>query len=223
MATILVVEDNQGTNKAICEYMKSAGHALVSAYDGEQALQLFRHKPLDLIVLDIMLPKISGVAVLHEIRKSSNIPVIMLTAVDDEYTQANSFDELADDYITKPFSMLILGKRATALLRRSGKKSALNQVTIGDVTVDFAGYTAFNSIGSIDVTPKELKILKLLIENQGLVLSRNQILDDVWGDDCDIIDRTIDAYIRNLRKKLNLDCITTVKGIGYKFEMGASR
>lgn len=166
-----------------------------------------------------MLPKISGLAVLHEIRKSSNIPVIMLTAVDDEYTQSNSFDELADDYITKPFSMLILGKRITALLRRSENKTATNTIQLGTVTVDFAGYTAHDENGKIDITPKEIEILKVLIENKGLVLSRNQILDDVWGYDCDVIDRTIDAYIRNIRKKLHLDCITTVKGIGYKLEV----
>lgn len=222
MATILIVEDNQGTNKAICEYMKTAGHILIPAYDGEEALDIFKCKQIDLIVLDIMLPKMSGLIVLHEIRKSSNTPVIMLTAVDDEYTQANSFDERADDYITKPFSMLLLGKRITALLRRSSNKPLTNVIEIGDVTIDFAGYTAFDSNGKIDITPKELEILKLLIENKGLVLSRNQILDDLWGDDCAIIDRTIDAYIRNLRKKLRLDCITTVKGIGYKFEMGVS-
>lgn len=171
------------------------------------------------VILDIMLPQISGVAVLHEIRKSSNVPIIMLTAIDDEYTQSNSFDELADDYITKPFSMLILGKRITALLRRATNKATASAVSLGSVTVDFAGYTATDENGKIDITPKELEILKVLIDNKGLVLSRNQIIDDVWGYDCDVIDRTIDAYIRNIRKKLRLDCITTVKGIGYKFEM----
>lgn len=122
--------------------------------------------------------------------------------------------------ITKPFSMLILGKRITALLRRSQSKPAVNMIKLGDVTVDFSGYTACDENGKIDITPKELEILKVLIDNKGLVLSRNQILDEVWGYDCDVIDRTIDAYIRNIRKKLRLDCITTVKGIGYKFEMG---
>ena len=219
MAQIMIVEDSQGTNKAICEYMKSAGHTLIPAFDGAEALNIFRDRKIDLIVLDIMLPKISGLAALHEIRKSSNIPVIMLTAVDDEYTQSNSFDELADDYITKPFSMLILGKRITALLRRSENKTATNTIQLGTVTVDFSGYTAHDENGKIDITPKEIEILKVLIENKGLVLSRNQILDDVWGYDCDVIDRTIDAYIRNIRKKLHLDCITTVKGIGYKLEV----
>lgn len=219
MAVIMVVEDNQGTNKAICEYMKSAGHTMIPVYDGREALQKFPEYKIDLMVLDIMLPGMSGTAVLHEIRKNSNVPIIMLTAVEDEYTQAASFDEQADDYITKPFSMLLLGKRITALLRRS-QSAVLNQIKIGDVTIDFAGYYAFDVNGKIDVTIRELQILKLLVENKGLVLSRNQILDDVWGEDIAVIDRTIDAYIRNIRKKLKIECITTVKGIGYKFEMG---
>lgn len=181
MAQIMIVEDNQGTNKAICEYLKTAGHTLFPALDGEEALNIFRDNSIDLAVLDIMLPKMSGVTILHEIRKISNIPVVMLTAVDDEYTQSNSFDELADDYITKPFSMLILGKRITALLRRSENKSTVSTIRLGNVTVDFAGYTAHDENGKIDITPKELEILKVLIENKGLVLSRNQILDDVWG------------------------------------------
>lgn len=139
MAQIMIVEDNQGTNKAICEYLKTAGHTLFPALDGEEALNIFRDNSIDLAVLDIMLPKMSGVTILHEIRKISNIPVVMLTAVDDEYTQSNSFDELADDYITKPFSMLILGKRITALLRRSENKSTVSTIRLGNVTVDFAG------------------------------------------------------------------------------------
>ena len=143
----------------------------------------------------------------------------MLTAISDEYTQVTSFDEQADDYITKPFSMVLLGRRVTALLRRSGQTVSPDTMTFGDVTVDFSGYTAKGPEGKIDITPKEIEILKVLIENKGLVLSRNQILDDVWGYDCDVIDRTIDAYIRNIRKKLHLDCITTVKGIGYKLEV----
>ena len=220
MAKILIVEDNQGTNKAICEYMKEAGHTLFSAFTGSEALKIFREKELDIIVLDIMLPEMSGIVVLHEIRKISNIPVIMLTALDDEYTQSNSFDEMADDYITKPFSMLILGKRITALLRRSQSKPAVNRKNVIFRIPLCKEYTASDENGKIDITPKELEILKVLIDNKGLVLSRNQILDEVWGYDCDVIDRTIDAYIRNIRKKLRLDCITTVIGIGYKFEMG---
>ena len=110
MAKILIVEDDKRTNMAICEYLKPTGHNIVSAYDGEEALQLFHSTTIDLIVLDIMLPRLTGIAVLHEIRKSSLIPVLMLTAIEDEYTQSQSFDELADDYVTKPFSIVLLKK-----------------------------------------------------------------------------------------------------------------
>ena len=141
-----------------------------------------------------------------------------MLALDDEPTQAASFDEQADDYITKPFSMLLLGKRVTALLRRCGKSPELKQIQMGDITVDFGGYTASGPGGPIDLTPKEIDLLKLLIEHKGLVLTRSQILDELWGYDYPIIDRTIDTYIKNLRKKLSLNRIVTVKGVGYKYE-----
>lgn len=173
---------------------------------------------VDLVILDIMLPKMTGIDVLKELRKDSFFPVLMLTALDDEGTQAASFDEQADDYITKPFSMLLLGKRVTALLRRCGKSPELKQMQFGGVSVDFSGYTASDADGRIDITPKEIDLLKLLVEHKGMVLSRTQILDELWGYDTPIIDRTIDTYIKNLRKKLRLDCIITVKGVGYKYE-----
>ena len=219
MATLLIVEDDIKTNEAICEYLKSAGHKIIPAYDGADALQIFGSDNVDLVVLDIMLPKVSGLSVLHEIRQKSSIPILMLTAIEDEYTQVTSFDEQADDYITKPFSMILLGRRITALLRRSGKGIMPDIMTFGNVTVDFSGYTAKDNDGKIDVTPKEIDLLKLLVEHKGLVLTRSQILDDLWGDSYPIIDRTVDTYIKNLRKKLRLDCIVTVKGIGYKYEV----
>ena len=218
MANLLVVEDDIVTNEAICEYMKSAGYTTLSAFDGEQGLQIVREKSVDLVILDIMLPKRTGLEVLRELRQKSSVPVLMLTALDDEPTQADSFDEEADDYITKPFSMLLLGKRVAALLRRCGKSPELNQLQIGDITVDFGGYTASGQNGPIDLTPKEIDLLKLLVEHKGLVLTRSQILDELWGYDYPIIDRTIDTYIKNLRKKLGLDRIVTVKGVGYKYE-----
>ena len=221
MATLLIVEDDLKTNEAICEYLKPAGHAVIPAYDGEMALQLFRQNSVDLVVLDIMLPHVSGLSVLHEIRQISTKPVLMLTAIGDEYTQVMSFDEQADDYMTKPFSMVLLGKRITALLRRSGQTVPLQKISFGDVEVDFSGYTASYSSGKIDIMPKEIDLLRLLMEHKGLVLTRSQILDELWGPDCPIIDRTVDTYIKNLRKKLRLDCIVTVKGIGYKYEVSA--
>ena len=218
MATLLVIEDDINTNEAICEYMKSAGHTTLSALDGEEGLLLAKEPSVDLVVLDIMLPKIDGMTVLRELRKCSTVPVLMLTAIEDEHTQATSFDAEADDYITKPFSMVLLGKRITALLRRSGKNPEILRVQFGDITVDFGGYAAWNQAGRIDLTPKEIELLKLLLEHKGLVLTRSQILDELWGYDAPIIDRTVDTYIKNLRKKLNLNRIITVKGVGYKYE-----
>lgn len=218
MATLLVIEDDINTNEAICEYMKSAGHTILSALDGEEGLLLAKEPSVDLVVLDIMLPKIDGMTVLRKLRKCSTVPVLMLTAIEDEHTQATSFDAEADDYITKPFSMVLLGKRITALLRRSGKNPEILRVQFGDIIVDFGGYAAWNQAGRIDLTPKEIELLKLLLEHKGLVLTRSQILDELWGYDAPIIDRTVDTYIKNLRKKLNLDRIITVKGVGYKYE-----
>lgn len=218
MATLLVIEDDINTNEAICEYMKSAGHTTLSALDGKEGLLLAKEPSVDLVVLDIMLPKIDGMTVLRELRKCSTVPVLMLTAIEDEHTQATSFDAEADDYITKPFSMVLLGKRITALLRRSGKNPEILRVQFGDIIVDFGGYAAWNQAGRIDLTPKEIELLKLLLEHKGFVLTRSQILDELWGYDAPIIDRTVDTYIKNLRKKLNLDRIITVKGVGYKYE-----
>lgn len=218
MATLLIVEDDVDTNEAVCEYLQEAGYQTISAFDGEEAIRLFTGGGIDLVVLDIMLPKISGMVVLNTIRKTSQAPVLMLTAMGDEYTQAASFDGLADDYITKPFSMVILGKRIQALLRRSSKIETTDRWTYGELTVDFSGYSARDSRGELTVTPKELDLLKLLVEHQGQVLSRTQILDAVWGESTFVVDRLVDTYIKNIRKKLHLDCIKTVKGIGYKIE-----
>ena len=218
MAAIMVVEDDRQTNDAVSEYLSTLGHQIFSAYDGDEALHLFEQHNIDLMILDLMLPKKTGHAVLHEIRAKSSVPVLMLTAISDEYTQVTIFDEQADDYITKPFSMVLLGCRVAALLRRSRQTVFPDTLRFGDITIDFSGYTAKGPQGKIDLTPKEIDLLKLLVDHKGLVLTRSQMLDNLWGADCPIIDRTIDTYIKNLRKKLHLDCIITVKGIGYKFE-----
>ena len=169
MATIMIVEDDRQTNDAVSEYLKSFGHRMLSAYDGDEALQLFECSSIDLIILDIMIPQKTGLAVLHTIRQKSSVPILMLTAIGDEYTQVTSFDEQADDYITKPFSMVLLGRRVTALLRRSGQTVTPDIMTFGDVTVDFSGYTAKGPEGKIDITPKEIDLLKLLVEHKGLL------------------------------------------------------
>ena len=203
MANLLVVEDDIVTNEAICEYMKSAGHTTLSAFDGEQGLLMAKDPSVDLVVLDIMLPKMDGMTVLKELRKSRTVPTLMLTAIEDEHTQVTSFDAEADDYITKPFSMVLLGKRITALLRRSGKSPELSQIQFGDITVNFSGYTAWNQEGQIDLTPKEIELLKLLVEHKGLVLTRSQILDELWG---------YDTKANNLSVKAGSTNVTTNKG-----------
>ena len=220
MKKVLVVDDEKLIVKGLKFSLEQDDMEVDTAYDGGEAIEKIKANDYDIVLLDIMIPVYTGIEVCQMVREFSSVPIIMLTAKGEDMDKIMGLEYGADDYITKPFSMLILGKRITALLRRSQSKPAVNMIKLGDVTVDFSGYTACDENGKIDITPKELEILKVLIDNKGLVLSRNQILDDVWGYDCDVIDRTIDAYIRNIRKKLRLDCITTVKGIGYKFEMG---
>lgn len=219
MATILIVEDDKTTNDLICDYLHDAGHSVYQAYDGKEALELFAEKSIELVILDIMLPHINGIQVLKEIRRTSTIPVLMLTALSDEGTQINSFDFLADDYIIKPFSMVLLGKRVLALLRRAGKIEEKDIWEFDDIEIDFSGYLAEKGGEPVELAPKEIQLLKLLIENAGRVMTRENLIDGVWGIDAPLYDRTIDTYIRRIRQKLNLNCITTVKGVGYRFEV----
>ena len=142
----------------------------------------------------------------------------MLTAMSDDYTQIMSFDEEADDYITKPFSIIVLHKRIEALLRRGVKVSENKKWCYGDIEIDFEGYSARKNGENIDLKPKEIKLIELLLKYEGKVLTRAQILDNLWRIEEAPNDRVIDVYIKNIRKKLLLDCIVTVKGIGYKFE-----
>lgn len=215
MQSILVVEDEKDTNEAISQYLQYLGYKVISCYDGIEAVNKFREESIDIIILDIMLPGIDGMDVLKEIRKKdSTLPVLMLTAISEEDVQAQSFDNLADDYITKPFSMLILGERVMALLRRT----ATETWNYKEINVDFSGYSVTKNGDSIDVTPREIDVLKILLKNKGLVLSREQILNTVWEENFEVTDRIVDVYIKNLRKKLGIDCIITVKGVGYKLE-----
>lgn len=218
MYQILVVEDDKNTNQVICEFLKDSNYDVTSTYDGENAINKFYEKHYDLVILDIMLPQKNGMEVLREIRSITNVPVIMLTALADEYTQIKSFDLQADEYVTKPFSPIVLVKRVSALLRRSRPISKA-VVSFENITVDFASYAVFKGEKQVPLTTKEIEILKCLIENETIVLSRTQILDAVWGYGSDIADRIVDTHIKNLRKKLECNSIHTVKGIGYKFEV----
>ena len=215
---ILIVEDEKEIREGVSEYLAEVGYSVISAEDGMQAIELFKNSKIDLVILDIMLPKANGFVVLNKIRQESNVPVIMLTAMSDDYTQIMSFDEKADDYITKPFSIIVLHKRIEALLRRGVKVSENKKWCYGDIEIDFEGYSAKKNGNNIDLKPKEIKLLELLLKYSGKVLTRTQILDNIWNIEESPNDRVIDVYIKNIRKKLLLDCIVTVKGIGYKFE-----
>ena len=217
---ILIVEDERSLSDVLVELLRQNHYGVDAVYDGHEGLAYALSGIYDLIILDIMLPKLSGLAVLHDLRKTSGVPVLMLTAIGDEYTQIVSFDTLADDYVTKPFSLVLLEKRVQALLRRGQPAAAPKLWRYKDLAVDFNGYAAANASGPIDITPREVLLLQLLVEHRGRVLSRERILDALWGDDRPVFDRTVDSHIKNLRKKLNLDCIATITGVGYKLEEG---
>ena len=215
---ILIVEDEIDIREGISEYLSEVGYDVMVAEDGQEGIDLFKSNEFDLVLLDIMLPKINGFGVLSQIREISDVPVMMLTAMTDDYSQIMSFNEKADDYITKPFSVVVLHKRIEALQRRIQGRQQNNKWIYKDVEVDFLGFCAKKDNNPVDLKPKEIKLLELLIKHKNQVLTRNQMLDSLWEIDEAPADRVIDVYIKNLRKKLDLDCNTTVKGIGYKFE-----
>ncbi|MGL4109014.1 response regulator transcription factor [Clostridium sp. LP20] len=216
---ILIVEDEEAIREGLSEYLSEAGYSVTEACDGEEGINLFNEKSFNLVILDIMLPKKNGFIVLNKIRETSKVPVMMLTAMSDDYTQIMSFDEKADDYITKPFSVVVLHKRIEALLRRLNEEQEIGKWVYEDIEVDFLGFSAKKNNEFINLRPKEIQLLELLIKNKNKVLTRNQVLDILWDINETPSDRVIDVYIKNLRKKLSLNCIVTVKGIGYKFEV----
>ena len=217
---ILLVEDEKIAREGVRDFLISRGYLVTEAVDGEEAVKKFcesEQSVFDLVILDVMLPKMNGILVLKEIRKRSKVPVLMLTALSDEGTQLASFDNLADDYLCKPFSLLILEKRIEALMRRTlenAQKEEVSKWAREGVLVDFLEYKGYLNGVDVDLKPKEVELLKLLIENPKVTLRREQILEELWKDELPY-DRVIDVYIKNLRKKLQIDCIKTVKGVGY--------
>lgn len=218
MKKILLVEDEEMTREGVEEFLKVKGYDVVAAEDGEEAIATFKRESFDLVILDIMLPKADGFEVLQTIRKISETSVLMLTAMDDESTQITSFEAYADDYMSKPFSLAVLEKRIEALLRKRNPDYSRKLWVYKHTKVDFFGFSATYQNEQVDVTPKEIKLLRLLLEHKGQALTREQILDRLWEFEEAPLDRVIDVYIKNLRKKLHLDCIKTVKGVGYKYE-----
>lgn len=213
--TILVAEDEANTRKGIEQFLESAGYKVIAAKNGQEALDHFRDAAL--VILDIMMPELDGIEVLKNIRKVNKVPVIMLTALSDEGTQLTTFNELADDYISKPFSLVILQKRIESLLRRNSEKE-ISVWEKGDAKIDFEAYKGYYQGVDANLTTKEIMLFKLLVDNKGKALSRDYILSSLWTEDKAPFDRIVDAYVKNLRKKLHLECLTTVKGVGYRYD-----
>ena len=214
---ILVVEDDKIIREGICEYLSEFGYEMYEAEDGRKALNIFKDKDINLIILDIQIPLLNGLEVLKEVRKESKIPILMLTAFSDEEYKISAFSSLADGYIEKPFSLPVLKVRIDSLIKRYYKE--VEKFIYKDLEVNFSSYTAKAKDEFIAINAKELEILKYLLENEGHVLTRNQIIYNVWKETEDIpFDRVIDVYIKELRKKLRLDCIITIRNVGYKLE-----
>ena len=213
---ILVVEDDQSIREGIAAFLSEFGYTIVEAKDGREALLKF-NKEIHLVILDIQIPFVNGLTVLKEIRKQSKLPVLILTAFSDEEYKIDAFTNLADGYMEKPFSLPLLKARIDSLIEKNyGQEEKL---FYKNVEVDFSGYSAKVDGKSVDMNAKEVEILKYLFENEGQALTREQILDYVWKETEEIpFDRVIDVYIKELRKKLKLDCIFTIRNVGYKLE-----
>ena len=217
---ILVAEYEDKLREIVLKYIKKEGYDGFGAVDGEAALDLWAEKKPDLIVLDVMMPKMDGFAVLKEIRQTDNVPVIMLTARREEDDKIQGFESGTDDYVTKPFSPRELMVRIKALLKRSGVATAENRLDICGMQFTPEERQMTIDGETIQLTQKEYEILAYFINHQKLVLSREQILDRIWGFDYEGDIRVVDTTIKRLRKKLaeKGECIQTVRGIGYKFQ-----
>jgi len=214
---ILVVEDDQIIREGISEYLSEFGYDIVQAKDGHEALKNFESYEINLVILDIQIPLLNGLEVLKEIRKKSELPVLMLTAFNDEEYKINAFSSLADGYMEKPFSLPVLKVRIDSLIKRHFGNH--EKFEYNNAEVDFTSYSAKFNGEDVDINAKELEILKYLLENEGQALTRTQIIDNVWKETDEIpFDRVIDVYIKELRKKLGLDCIVTIRNVGYKLE-----
>ncbi len=215
---ILVVEDDQEIQELIKQFLMTQQYTVVVASDGLEGMTQFNKQSFDLILLDVMMPNLNGFEVSKMIRSQSNIPIIMLTALEEEEDQMKGFDLGIDDYITKPFSFHVLIRRVEAVLRRSYDKNVNNHLVFKEVRVDVDAYRVYVNDVEILLTTKEFEILQLLFQNERKVLTRENIVEKVWGYDYFGETRIIDTHIKNLRKKLAIPYIKTIKGIGYKID-----
>ena len=214
---ILIVEDDRIIREGVVEFLREFKYEMVEAEDGIEALKKFNHE-INLVILDIKLPSMSGLEVLRKIREKSRVPVLIMTAFSDEESQIMAFSNLADGFMEKPFSLPVLKARVEALLKKTLGEN-LREFSYQETKIDFVSFRAEIAGRPVEVKPKELEILKYLFLNEGRVLKREQIIENVWKESEEIpFDRVIDVYIKELRKKLKLDCIYTVRGVGYKLE-----
>lgn len=216
--TILIVDDEMLIRNVIKEYLLNEGYKVLEAKDGFDALRVISDNKVDLIVLDIMMPKMDGFTCLSEIRKTKNIPVIMLSARKEEIDKLNSFDLGVDDYVTKPFSPKELVARVKAHLKRTTSNN--ENYTYKNLIVDYKGRKVTINDKEVNLTPKEYELLTYFIKNKGIALSREQLLNNVWDYDYYGDDRTVDTHIKMLRKSLGdyRNLIKTIREVGYKYE-----
>ena len=225
MKKILIVDDEQGIRenlKMYLEYNENDGFEVTCASDGLEAVKLCENQNFDLVIMDIMMPKMDGMTALKEIRKTQNVPVIVLSARGEEYDKLFCFEMGADDYVTKPFSAKEVVARVKAILNRSGRsvEKERDTRTFGGLVLDFEGRNVIVDKKKVDMTPKEYEVLFFLVRNEGKAVSREKLLSNVWGFDFYGDDRTVDTHIKMLRSNLGpyRNCIVTLRGLGYKFE-----
>lgn len=214
--TLLIIEDEIAIQNILAEPLRACGYEVVTASDGLEGIHAFRAHHIDLILLDIMLPKINGYAVCEMIRQEAQTPIILLTALDTEENQIKGFDLLADDYITKPFSIKLVLKRVEAMLRRTESVSDPDSIRYKELQISAAQRQVWVAGTEIILTQSEFDILLLFLKNQGRVFTRDELLNHVWGYEFIGDERNVNFHIMNLRKKLKVDYIETVRGVGYK-------
>lgn len=217
---IMVVEDEERLRKVIVKYLANEGYQIIEAKDGKEALDYFYYEALDLIILDIMMPEYDGWSVCRAVRKESEIPILMLTARSEESDRLFGFELGTDDYVTKPFSMKEMVMRVKALLKRTANVSD-NETNIGDIKIEIKSHKVYIKDEEIELSPKEYDLLLYFSHNIGLALTRENILDKVWGYDYYGDFRTVDTHIKRLRKKIKESDVkvNTVRGVGYRFEV----
>ena len=227
MTKILIVEDESSFSEALAFLLGKEGFEVSVAEDGREALNIFAKEGADLILLDLMIPEISGVEVCRSIRATSHVPIIMLTAKDAEIDKVVGLELGADDYVTKPYSSRELIARIKAVLRRGINDAEVHEelevITVGRIRLDTARHQAFNDGILLALPLKEFELLEFLMRNSGRVLTRSQLIDRVWGGDYFGDTKTLDVHIKRLRSKLEADpahpvLIQTIRGLGYKLE-----